>query len=1435
MSETIPPVMVEFTGNATKGVAAATKMTTALERFAKSAKAAADAATAAFAAMEKGAAAMESVAAAADVATKAMRSLSRASNAVAKSTEKAATAAQAGMASIATATERMAASVDTATTAASTGIAAIGAESRATAAGLRATSAQSAAAGASLAASGRKAEGMGMSLLGLGPIFEKVRKWGTIGLLGIGIIALDLGAKFQTAMTKLSTAAGAPIAKVEAMKGAVLSTAQAVGMSGTEMATALYHPVSAGLTLAASLQAVKYAAMEAKISGASLEDTTYGLSSVMKAYNLNAKAAGPTMASLNAIVGQGDMRFQDLNQSVKNWVPTAATFGVSLNSAGAALAYFTDRGDTASTAGTKLSLIMTQMAGPSKQANTIYKALGLTTGEVTAKTKKIAQTLKDAGVSQSMLAADLKKPDGIVVALQDLKKHLEASGMSAAEANSALVRAFGGGKNFKGVAELLQNVDGVKTKFDDISRSSSMKVFQAAWVKTTKTLSFQFQQIKTGAENLGIKLGTALIPQVSRFIDLLESRGKPVVKSFSDALSGIASGFSAGPAKAPAAPKANPFGQGGVSKFVAPVIAAPPPLTAWQKVGKVFADVTKNLETFGSQVGRAFSNLLSAAQPTLALLGGAGLATLRLLGGVLAHIVGPALVAVTGFMARHKTLVEGLVVGYLAYKGALLAMTIATKTVELATKAAAAAQVLWNAAMDANPIGAAIVIIGALALAVMYCWQHFQGFRNVVMDVFASTAVAAGMGVNLIVGFLKTLADATLTSVGYMLGALGHLPGFGWAKQASKDVLGFRHSVDSAMDGVVNKVNSAVAWVNHQKVDVIMRGRIDDLSKKIADAKKQLSDKNLPVAKRIALMADINNWTDQVNKARLAIAATPSAKQAVLTATITDWTAKIAAANKALASAPASKKAFFTADISDLTRKRQMAQAELNSLQNKTVTITSLFVTAGSPPSVSKYVAKADGGIRFAANGLVNRQATMARAGSNILWAEESTGGESYIPHAASKRARSRVIAAQTVGILGGQVQWGSGGSGAAGAAASYAQLGAAIPAGVAAGVSGSAGAAHAAVQALAKGTVAAFSAELGIASPSKKFRSLGAYVTFGLVQGLTGSTASVKAASKRIASALYVSFGSGHSYLQHTVARDNRALLTLAARRDAVAVKLKAANKALAAAQKQWAAEQKQVADSIMQSSSVVMDASQNNGWLSATQVVQNFQQQQEKAIQFAGFLRKAQGLGLNSAMIAQIANSGVDAGYATAQALSSANKGQIAALNGMQKSMQGAANGVGNAVADSMYGAGIRSAQGLVKGLQSQERAIEAQMMRIAKSMQAAIKRALGIRSPSRVFADLGVYIPKGLAQGIHAGTPHATGAVMSMSRAVAGVGQRQYAYAGASPRGGGTTVINNYNVEVTVQGSVTSERNLADAVQARLLRKGANNSQTWQPYHR
>jgi hypothetical protein len=99
------------------------------------------------------------------------------------------------------------------------------------------------------------------------------------------------------------------------------------------------------------------------------------------------------------------------------------------------------------------------------------------------------------------------------------------------------------------------------------------------------------------------------------------------------------------------------------------------------------------------------------------------------------------------------------------------------------------------------------------------------------------------------------------------------------------------------------------------------------------------------------------------------------------------------------------------------------AQAVIDSLNRQLSTLgktaTGIEVTS---EAVLRRAAAADGLFLqfYADGGMENHVAQMAPAGTMRVWAEPETGGESYIPHAESKRSRSEAILSQTANLFGG-------------------------------------------------------------------------------------------------------------------------------------------------------------------------------------------------------------------------------------------------------------------------------------------------------------------------------------------------------------------------------------------------------------------------------
>lgn len=81
---------------------------------------------------------------------------------------------------------------------------------------------------------------------------------------------------------------------------------------------------------------------------------------------------------------------------------------------------------------------------------------------------------------------------------------------------------------------------------------------------------------------------------------------------------------------------------------------------------------------------------------------------------------------------------------------------------------------------------------------------------------------------------------------------------------------------------------------------------------------------------------------------------------------------------------------------------------------------------------------------------------------------------------------------------------------------------------------------------------------------------------------------------------------------------------------------------------------------------------------------------------------------------------------------------------------------------------GLGVGIWEGIVGGVKAGLNAVKSAFSDLASEATTAFKRALGIASPSRVFATLGLSIPQGIEQGIEKGSPDAQAAAANVVQA-------------------------------------------------------------------
>ncbi len=338
-----------------------------------------------------------------------------------------------------------------------------------------------------------QAEGKGAyATLGAGA--EKALKAISVASGIAAVASIALATKFDSAMERVHTQAGAAQAEVEKMGPALLDLAPKVATGPEALAESLFHIESVGLRGAKALDTVAASAKLAKVGNADLEQTTNAVAAAMVTQMKDARSLDQIIGLLNATVGQGNMKMNDLTAAISTGIlPVAKNFGLGLADVGGALAVMTDRGMHADEAATRLKMTMTMMEAP---------------------TNKASKALHSVGLSSTQLAEDMHKPEGLVTALSDLKDHMDKAGLSAIQQAQVISSVFGGGRSSAGVQTLMNNLTVLEQKTKGVT--AGVGKFGDAWSKTTETASFKLHQTTAALQSAGVKLGNDLLPAVTR-------------------------------------------------------------------------------------------------------------------------------------------------------------------------------------------------------------------------------------------------------------------------------------------------------------------------------------------------------------------------------------------------------------------------------------------------------------------------------------------------------------------------------------------------------------------------------------------------------------------------------------------------------------------------------------------------------------------------------------------------------------------------------------------------------------------------------------------------------------------------------------------------------------------------------------------------------
>ena len=306
---------------------------------------------------------------------------------------------------------------------------------------------------------------------------------GAAGLFAITKAAAD----FEGKMREVNTMIGLSEEEFKDLSKQVQDTSKSVGKSSSELSSALYQIVSAGVDSAHAIEVLDVAAKAAVAGVTDVETAADGLTTVLNAFKIPASEAEHVADVLFTTVKGGKTTFEELSASMFNVAPIAATAGVKFETVAAALATMTKQGVPTSVATTQLRAAIQQIIKPTADMTKALDKLGYESGQALLAEKGFEAGINDLAGAAGGSLADLGKMFGSVEAL------------------SAILALTGeNSKTFAADIAATMEASGAKmAAYDEINKGAARQ-FEILWNK-----------IKT----VGEELGAVLLPIVTGLID----------------------------------------------------------------------------------------------------------------------------------------------------------------------------------------------------------------------------------------------------------------------------------------------------------------------------------------------------------------------------------------------------------------------------------------------------------------------------------------------------------------------------------------------------------------------------------------------------------------------------------------------------------------------------------------------------------------------------------------------------------------------------------------------------------------------------------------------------------------------------------------------------------------------------------------------------
>lgn len=314
---------------------------------------------------------------------------------------------------------------------------------------------------------------------------SKLKAGGLLALTtGVALVANET-LKLDTAMRNVNSISGMTEGALKATSAALVDMSKTLPQSASTLAEGLYDIASSGFQGADGMKVLTASAVAASAGMTDTAVAAQAITAVLNAYGKDASEAADVSDVLFSTVNLGVTTFEQLANSLGDFVGPAQALGVQFDETGSAIATMTLQGITAASAGTTLGSVLNALIKPGEGMAQMLEKAGYASGSAAVEALGLSGTMDLVRKASGGTAEGMSLLFNDTVALR-----------------GALALVANEGKTYGNVASTIED------------RSKRAGAAQEALTEQSKAAAFQLTLIRNNAMAAGVSLANMALPGV---------------------------------------------------------------------------------------------------------------------------------------------------------------------------------------------------------------------------------------------------------------------------------------------------------------------------------------------------------------------------------------------------------------------------------------------------------------------------------------------------------------------------------------------------------------------------------------------------------------------------------------------------------------------------------------------------------------------------------------------------------------------------------------------------------------------------------------------------------------------------------------------------------------------------------------------------------